>query len=123
MNQIFTVEKTFTNDEVIQFGEISGDQGVHHVEPDEHGRLMVQGLLTATLATKIGGEMNYIARKMTNEFIRPVYTGDTITCEVTIVDISEEEKFQRIELISSFKNQKNKEVLIGNSYGIIRKSE
>jgi hypothetical protein len=38
--------------------------------PDEHGRLMAHGLLTATLPTKIAGDMNFIARQMTFEFHR-----------------------------------------------------
>jgi len=71
-------ERTFTIDDVRLFGQVSGDQGIHHVELDEQGRLMVQGLLTATLPTKIGGDLNYIAREMVFEFLRPVFTCDTI---------------------------------------------
>ena len=64
-------------------------KGSHHVTPDEQGRLVIQGLLTATLPTKIGGDNNVLARTMNFEFLRPVFTGDTIICEVTI------EKFER----------------------------
>jgi 3-hydroxybutyryl-CoA dehydratase len=41
---------------------------VHHVTPDEKGRLMVHGLLTATGLTKIGGDMNFLARERTSNF-------------------------------------------------------
>lgn len=78
---IFTWKKTFTNEDVLEFGRISGDQGRHHVEPDEKGRLMVQGLFTASIAIKIGGDLKYIAREINNEFVRPVFTGGTITCD------------------------------------------
>jgi len=44
-----TWERTFTEEDVRSFATISGDQDVHHVTPDEQGRLMVHGLLTATL--------------------------------------------------------------------------
>jgi hypothetical protein len=70
-------------EDVRQFSQLSGDRGVHHVQPDTGGRVMVQGLLTATLPTKIGGDLNFIARDMTFEFLRPVFTGETITTDVT----------------------------------------
>lgn len=57
---------------------------VHHITPDEQGRLVVQGLLTSTLPTKVGGDHNLLARKMNFEFLRPVYTEDTIICEERI---------------------------------------
>jgi len=64
-----------------------GDEGVQHVTPDDQGRLMVQGLLTATLPTKIGGDINFIARQMIFQFHRPVFSGDTVQCDVTIVEL------------------------------------
>ncbi len=113
-------ERTFTVDEVMRFGELSGDQGIHHVEPDEQGRLMVQGLLTATLPTKIGGDLNYIAREMTFEFLRPVFTGDTIRCETTITHLEYGEGPIKMAAICVCRNQKGKEVLTALTHGIIR---
>jgi 3-hydroxybutyryl-CoA dehydratase len=84
---VFTYSRTFTVEETLQFGEISGDQGRHHMEQDEQGRLMVHGLLTASIGTKIGGDLHYIAREMEMEFLRPVFTGDTITCEAVLTDV------------------------------------
>ncbi len=113
-------ERTFTVDEVMRFGELSGDQGIHHVEPDEQGRLMVQGLLTATLPTKIGGDLNYIAREMTFEFLRPVFTGDTIRCETTITHLEYGEGPIKMAAACVCRNQKGKEVLTARTHGIIR---
>lgn len=120
INDVFTWERTFTKEDVLEFGRISGDQGIHHVEPDERGRLMVQGLLTASIGTKIGGDLNYIAREMISEFIRPVFTGDTITCEVMLTKIEQLEGVKKVEIKSIYRNQQGKEVLIGSSHGIIR---
>ncbi|MGV3466092.1 MAG: FAS1-like dehydratase domain-containing protein [Heyndrickxia sp.] len=117
---VYTWERTFTKEEVLEFGRISGDQGKHHVEPDENGRLMVHGLLTASIGTKIGGDLNYIAREMICDFIRPVFTGDTITCEVTLKNVKQSESFKTVELETVYRNQKGKEVLKGSSHGIIR---
>jgi 3-hydroxybutyryl-CoA dehydratase len=75
VGEIITFERTFTVRDVELFTEISGDEGIHHVTPDEQGRLVIQGLLTATLPTKVGGDYNVLARTMNFEFIRPVFTG------------------------------------------------
>ncbi|GAB3049777.1 FAS1-like dehydratase domain-containing protein [Virgibacillus ainsalahensis] len=117
---VLTWERTFTKEDVLEFGRISGDLGEHHVESDEDGRLMVQGLLTASIGTKIGGDLNYIAREMVNEFMRPVFTGDTITCETTLTDVVQAEGRKKVKMKSVYRNQKGKEVIIGTSDGIIR---
>ena len=51
-------ERTFTETDIREFTRFSGDAGEHHLVPDEHGRLMAHRLLTATLPTKIGGDLN-----------------------------------------------------------------
>lgn len=118
--EVLTYSRTFTVEEILQFGEVSGDQGRHHVEKDEHGRLMVHGLLTASIGTKIGGDMNYIAREMNMEFLRPVFTGDTITCEATLTNVQQQEGYKQVQVTSIYTNQKGKQVLLGSSKGIIR---
>jgi len=120
VGDIFTWKRTFTEEEILQFAELSGDKGLHHLERDEHGRLMVHGLMTASVGTKIGGDLDYIAREMVSQFLRPVFTGDTVTCEVTITEADKREGFTNISLTSVYRNQHGKEVLLGSSQGIIR---
>jgi 3-hydroxybutyryl-CoA dehydratase len=120
VGDVFTWQRTFTEEETLQFAELSGDKGRHHMERDDQGRLMVHGLLTATIGTKIGGDLNYIAREMVCEFIRPVFTGDTITCELTVTEVEQLEGFKKVSVKSVYRNQHGKEVLIGTSKGIIR---
>jgi acyl dehydratase len=117
---VFTWERTFTEEETLLFAQLSGDKGRHHMERDEKGRLMVHGLLTASVGTKIGGDLNYIAREMVSEFLRPVFTGDTITCELTISEVTQEEGYKKVAMKSVYRNQQGKEVLVGSSHGIIR---
>src|SRR5258706_6570080 len=88
VNDTVSWQRTFTEDDIRLFNRISGDEGVHHVTPDEQGRLMVHGLLTATVPTKIGGDMNFIAREMKFQFHRPVFAGDTVRCEVIVVEFA-----------------------------------
>lgn len=86
---VYTTERTFTEADVRQFAEISGDDQPRHVEPDDEGRLMVQGLLTATLPTEIGGDLEVLASRLDFRFERPVYTGESITCEWRCSEVSE----------------------------------
>ncbi|MFY0518631.1 enoyl-CoA hydratase [Lysinibacillus sp. UGB7] len=120
VGDIITFERTFTVKDVELFTNISWDQRIHHITPDEQGRLVVQGLLTATLPTKVGGEHNVLARTMNFEFLRPVFTSDTIICEVKIEKYDKKEN-NRTAIVTTFfcKNQHEKEVLKGNFSGII----
>jgi 3-hydroxybutyryl-CoA dehydratase len=113
-------ERTFTEEDVRLFGQISGDLGIHHVEHDAQGRVLVQGLLTATLPTKLGGDINYIARQMVFNFLRPVYTQDTIRCEMTITHLEQAEGRINMSADLVCRNQHGKEVLTGHVTGIIR---
>ncbi|MGE6613165.1 FAS1-like dehydratase domain-containing protein [Peribacillus sp. NPDC076916] len=120
VGDIITFERTFTKEDVELFTKVSWDEGNHHITPDEQGRLVIQGLLTACLPTKVGGENNVLARTMNFEFIKPVFTGDTIVCEVTI------EKFEkkdngRISILATFlcTNQNAEHVLRGSFAGVI----
>jgi len=120
VGDVISFERTFTAEDVEIFTKVSWDEGTHHVTPDEQGRLIIQGLLTATLPTKIGGEQNVLARSMNFEFLRPVFTGDTVLCEVTI-DIFEKQVNNRTLIKASFvcTNQNGKQVLTGNFAGFI----
>ncbi len=112
--------RIFTEDDIRNFARLSGDAGTHHLQPDEQGRLMAHGLLTATLPTKIGGDLNFIAREMTFQFHRPVFAGDTITCDVTLVDLEPGEQFTRLVSKWVCLNQHAKEVMTGEARGVIR---
>lgn len=120
VGDVIAWERTFTEEDVRLFGRLSGDEGIHHVVANAQGRLLVQGLLTATLPTKIGGDLNYIAREMTFGFVRPVFTGDTIRCEVTITRLEPAEGYTQMAANWVCRNQQGKEVLTGDTHGIIR---
>ena len=120
VGQKFTWQRTFTSRDVELFAELSGDKGAHHVQPDKDGRVMVHGLLTATIPTKIGGDLNYIAKDMDFEFVRPVFVGDTIAAEITIKKVELQEKLLRGEIEGVCRNQEGKVVLFFKSSGIVR---
>lgn len=103
--------RTFTADDVRAFSEVSGDRGVHHVEADAAGRLMVQGLLTATLPTKLGGDLDYLARDMRFEFLRPVFTGQEILCSIVCTRAERQPGRTYAEFAGTCTNPAGKEVL------------
>ncbi len=81
--ETYTHERTFTVAEVRQFADVTGDTQDRHTEPDAEGRVLVQGLLTGSLLTKIGGDLEVLATRMDFHFRRPVYSGDTVRCTWT----------------------------------------
>ncbi len=114
-----TRTRTFTREEVEQFAELSGDTGYHHLVAGQSGSVMVHGLLTATLPTAIGGEIDYVVREMTLEFPQPVYTGEEITCEVTVDAVSEADDRTRLAVSWTCTNPDDEVVLTGSSSGVI----
>jgi len=113
-------QRTFTARDIEVFNQVSGDVGAHHIVPDEQGRLMVHGLLTATLPTKIGGDINFIARELNFKFHRPVFAGDMIDCECVIVALEPAEHYLNVRTEFVCLNQHGKEVMTGHAEGIIR---
>ena len=120
VGDVISWERTFSEDDIRLFNEVSGDQGVHHVTPDEQGRLRVHGLLTATVPTKIGGDMNFIAQEMRFQFQRPVFAGDTVNCVVTVVEFEPKEQYTSVRTNFVCTNQHGKEVMSGHAQGVIR---
>jgi 3-hydroxybutyryl-CoA dehydratase len=119
VGDVRTYTRTFTEEDVRLFARVSRDEGVQHMQADEQGRLWVHGLLTATLPTKLGGDLSYLARTMDFEFVRPVFVGDTIECRTTCVSAHQEPG----RLACSFEvvcvNQHGKDVLRARSSGVI----
>ena len=111
--------REITEDDVMRFADLSGDRGRHHRERDERGRLMAHGLLTATLPTKLGGDLDYIARTMEFNFLKPVYSGDVLTCEGSVVSTAVQSARYKVRLSFEVRNQDGEVVLTGTTSGQI----
>jgi 3-hydroxybutyryl-CoA dehydratase len=120
VGDVLSWERSFSEEDVRLFARFSGDEGSHHLEPDEQGRLMVHGLLTASLPTKIGGDLNLIARELKFQFLRPVFAGDTIRCEVTLVQFVPGTDLNQVVSRFVCRNQHGKDVMTGEASGVIR---
>ena len=116
-----TFERTFTREDVRRFAELSGDEQPRHLEPDDDGRLLVHGLLTATMPTKIGGDLEVLGHSMTFDFETPVYTGETITCEMTVAEVAERADRYDLSAAVTCENEDGETVLTGNVEGLVWK--
>ena len=114
-------ERRFTEEDVRLFGKVSKDMGAHHIFPDEQGRVMVHDLLIATLPTKIGGDINFLAHNLSYEFIRPVFVGDTVHCLVTVTQVEKTDEQLNVSAAIICHNQDGDIVLRGHTSGMIRK--
>lgn len=119
--QVVEWRRSFSEADIAAFAELSGDKGRHHLERDEKGRLMAHGLLTASLPTKLGGDLHYIAADMLFEFLRPVYAGEELHCVGTVLSVRKEPRYRRRAVTFSFviTNPRGKKVLTGKTHGVI----
>lgn len=113
IGQSFTYERTFTKEDVKDFIALSHYTGRHHEVENEDGEVMIQGLLTATLPTHLGGEYDLLVYRMEYNLLRPVYTKDRISCEITVADKKEKREKTHLDLTFVTTNQRGEEVLTG----------
>jgi acyl dehydratase len=90
----FTVVRTFTEQDMVQFADITKDYNAAHFDDrfatvkNLRGRIC-HGLLVASMITQVGGQIGWLASRFDLRFMKPVYFGDTITCRLTLDDIDE----------------------------------
>ena len=118
-----TFERRFTKEDVEQFAAVSGDTQPRHTEPDEDGRVMVQGLLTATMPTKLGGDVEVLAHSMDLQFLKPVYTGEEITCRSMTDTVTERDDRYEVTFDVVCEDEDGEAVLRATIDGMIFKDE
>lgn len=117
----FSWKRTFTRGDVIAFSNITGDFGSLHTIPDAKGRVRVHSLLIASIATKIGGDLDFFSEKLDHTFLKPVYTGEEIWCKITITDVVSLENQFFLEMSLVFSNEANETVATGKGTGSVPK--
>jgi acyl dehydratase len=117
----FSVSRRFTEQDTMIFADVSRDYNPVHFDDrfadakNFRGRIC-HGLLVASLATEIGGQIGWLASGMTFRFKKPVYFGDTIDCSLTITEIDDR---NRAKAEAVFKNQQNEVVIEAHLTGIV----
>src|SRR5262249_27878951 len=88
-----TFRKTFTDEDVRRFIEITGDSNPVHVDDGfaartPFGRRIIHGMLSASLFSTMVGMLlpgtGAIYRSQTLRFLLPVYVGDTVTAHFIV---------------------------------------
>jgi 3-hydroxybutyryl-CoA dehydratase len=117
-----SLTKTFSDEDVRSFAEISGDKNPVHLD-DEYAagtqfkKRLVHGMLTAGLISAVlgmelpGPGSIYLSQSI--NFRAPVYIGDTITATVTVLKIRESKNIVTLETVC--KNQDAVVVLEGEA--------
>ncbi len=123
-----SLTKTFSDDDVITFAEISGDHNPVHVDDEfaastRFERRIVHGMLTAGMISAVLGMQlpgpGSIYLKQELNFRAPVFIGDTITATVTITKAREDKPI--ITLATVCKNQDGVDVIEGEAILLVQK--
>jgi len=120
--------KTFTDEDVRRFVEITGDRNPLHVDDDfaaesQFGRRVLHGMLSASILSTMVGMLlpgtGAIYRAQTIRFLRPVYVGDTLTAHFVVRSIDRAR--HRLEIEAWIENQSGERVIEGNcEAGLLR---
>ncbi|HOS39437.1 MAG TPA: MaoC family dehydratase [Spirochaetota bacterium] len=113
--------RTFTQEETNTFGDITRDYNpVHYDERFAKQKgftdLICHGLLVGGMVCELGGQVGWLATGMKFLFKRPVYFGDTVTCEITVRTV-DENGFAVAD--ARFTNQSSDEVLEAKISGLV----
>lgn len=118
----FSRTKTFTDEDVQRFAEISGDINPVHLDDDyaattPFGKRIVHGMLTASLISALlandfpGAGTIYLGQAL--KFKKPVYIGDTILATVTVKTFREDRRI--LSLDTDCTNQHGEVVITGEA--------
>jgi len=86
--------RTFTAEDVSAFGRLTRDYNPVHDEArwcelKGYRAPICHGLLVGSMLCQPGGQWGWLATSMSFRFRRPVYIGDTVSCELRIVEMGE----------------------------------
>ncbi len=108
------LSRTITDEDIRDFAEVVGDNNPIHLDESfakksRFGRCIAHGmwggaLISAVLGTRLPGA-GTIFLSQSLKFLSPVFPGDTITAQVTLINIREEKPILTFETIC--KNQNN----------------
>ena len=118
--QHVTLRKTFTDDDVRRFIEITGDVNPLHVDEafaagTQFGGRVLHGMLTASIFSTMVGMLlpgtGAVYRAQTLTFLRPVRAGDTVTAHFVVRAVDRER--HRLQIDSWIENEAGERVIEG----------
>ncbi len=117
-----SLQKTFTDEDVRKFAEITTDVNPIHLDEEyaktsifgrriAHG-ILVSGLISAVIANVLPGPGSiYMGQEL--RFTAPVFLGDTITAEVEVAELRADKRIAK--LITTCTKQDGTTVITGNA--------
>ncbi|MCP4143463.1 MAG: MaoC family dehydratase [Chloroflexi bacterium] len=123
-----SITKSFNDEDVRKFAEISGDKNPVHLDDDYaaqtqfkqrlvHG-ILAAGLISAVLGTELPGEGSIYLSQSIN-FRAPVFIGDTVTATATVIKVREGKPIITLETVC--KNQDDVVVIEGEAVLLVAK--
>ena len=118
--QHVTLRKTFTEEDVRRFIEITGDVNPLHVDEafaagTKFGRRVLHGMLTASILSTMVGMLlpgtGAVYRSQTIAFLRPVHIGDTVTAHFVVRAVDRVR--HRLQIDSRIENEAGERVIEG----------
>ena len=130
IGQHVTFTKSFTDDDVERFIEITGDVNPLHVDEafaarTPFGRRVIHGMLTASILSTMVGMLlpgtGAIYRSQTIRFLLPVHVGDTVTAHFVVTSIDRAK--HRLTIDSWIENESGERVIeVTCEAGLLRQS-
>ena len=117
-----TRTKTFTDEDIRAFAELTGDYNPVHLD-DEYaastrfGRRIAHGMLaasliSATLANDLPGRGTvYLSQSV--RFVAPVFPGDAVTAQVIVTRVREDKPIVTLETVCT--NQRGEKLIEGEA--------
>ncbi|MCU0423765.1 MAG: MaoC family dehydratase [Bacteroidia bacterium] len=96
IGDVFTHDVTYTQNQVNQYAEISGDVNPLHINEEAgkasmFGRCIIHGHLSASVFTKVFGTLLYadghVYMKQNTSFLRPMFPEKTYRAVITVKEI------------------------------------
>lgn len=122
--------KTISETDVVLFAGMSGDFNPIHIDKEyakqtRFKQRIAHGLLTSSLLSQLlgvhlpGKGSIYVEQNI--KFLSPVFIGDTLTAEATVLEIDENRRI--LTLLTECFNQNNKRVLTGTAKMMVPEEE
>src|SRR5437764_14290603 len=128
VGQSASFTKTFTEDDLRRFIEITGDVNPLHVDEEfaratQFGSRVLQGMLTASIFSTMVGMLlpgtGAIYRSQTLRFLLPVHIGETVTAHFVVRSIDRAK--HRLEIDAWIENAAGQHVIEGTcEAGLLR---
>jgi 3-hydroxybutyryl-CoA dehydratase len=128
IGQHATFTKTFADDDVRRFVEITGDVNPLHVDDEfaagtPFGRRVLHGMLTASIFSTMVGMLlpgtGAIYRSQTLTFLLPVHVGETVTAHFVVRAIDRAK--HRLDIEAWIENEAGQHVIEGTcEAGLLR---